>query len=107
MLPRGLSSFWGSAPRQLLGSIPGIEYVELSNADKCCGAGGTYTITERDFSMRVLDTKMRAVRDTRANVIATANPGCLMQLQYGAQRDGMDVQVKYVTDLLDESYSKE
>ena len=96
-----------AAPRQLLGSIPGIEFVELSNADKCCGAGGTYTITEREFSMRILDTKMRAVRQTQANVIATANPGCLMQLQYGAQRDGMPVQVKYITDLLDESYSKE
>ena len=96
-----------AAPRQLLGSIPGIEFVELSNADKCCGAGGTYTITERDFSMRILDTKMRAVRQTQANVIATANPGCLMQLQHGVQRDGMPVQVKYITDLLDESYSKE
>ena len=96
-----------AAPRQLLSSIPGIEFVELSNADKCCGAGGTYTITERDFSMRILDTKMRAVRQTQANVIATANPGCLMQLQYGVQRDGMPVQVKYITDLLDESYSRE
>ncbi|MDE2688437.1 MAG: (Fe-S)-binding protein [Chloroflexota bacterium] len=94
-------------PRQLLNAIPGIEFVELSNADKCCGAGGTYTITERDFSMRILDTKMRAVRETRADVIATANPGCLMQMQFGAQRDGMEVQVKYITDLLDESYSKE
>ena len=96
-----------AAPRELLRSIPGIEFVELSNADKCCGAGGTYTITERDFSMRVLDTKMRAVRDTRADVIATANPGCLMQLQYGAQREGMSLEVKYITDLLDESYRKE
>ena len=93
-----------AAPRELLRAIPGIEFVELSNADKCCGAGGTYTITERDFSMRVLDTKMDAVRATNANVIATANPGCLMQLQYGAQRDGMSVQVKYITDLLDEAY---
>ena len=96
-----------AAPRELLRSIPGIEFVELSNADKCCGAGGTYTITERDFSMRVLDTKMRAVRDTQADVIATANPGCLMQLQYGAQREGMSLEVKYITDLLDESYRKE
>ncbi len=96
-----------AAPRQLLGCIPGIEYVELSNADKCCGAGGTYTITEREFSMKVLDTKMRAVRQTDADVIATANPGCLMQLQYGAQRDGMSIEVRYITDLLDESYSKE
>ena len=96
-----------AAPRELLNAIPGIEFVELSNADKCCGAGGTYTITERDFSMRVLDTKMSAVRETKANVIATANPGCMMQLQYGAQRDGMQVEVKYITDLLDESYGKE
>jgi glycolate oxidase iron-sulfur subunit len=50
---------------------------------------------------------MRAVRQTQANVIATANPGCLMQLQYGAQRDGMNIEVRYITDLLDESYSKE
>ena len=96
-----------AAPRELLRSIPGIEFVELSNADKCCGAGGTYTITERELSMRVLDTKMRAVQATKANVIATANPGCLMQLQYGAQRDGMPVEVRYITDLLDESYNKE
>lgn len=94
-------------PRQLLRSIPGIEFVELPNASKCCGAGGTYTITEREFSMRVLDSKMRAVRQTGANIIATANPGCLMQLQYGAQREGMPLEVRYITDLLDEAYSKE
>lgn len=94
-------------PRQLLRSIPGIEFVELPNASKCCGAGGTYTITEREFSMRVLDSKMRAVRQTGANIIATANPGCLMQIQYGAQREGMPLEVRYITDLLDEAYSKE
>lgn len=94
-------------PRQLLRSIPGIEFVELPNASKCCGAGGTYTITEREFSMRVLDSNMRAVRQTGANIIATANPGCLMQLQYGAQREGMPLEARYITDLLDEAYSKE
>lgn len=96
-----------AAPRELLRSIPGIEFVELSNADKCCGAGGTYTITERDFSLKILDSKMRAVRETGANVVATANPGCLMQLQYGAQREGLSLNVRYITDLLDESYRKE
>jgi len=94
-------------PRTLLKSIPGIEFVELGNADKCCGAGGTYTLTERDFSLRILDTKMEAVIKSGANVIATANPGCLLQLQYGAQREGIDLTVRYVTDLLDESYRLE
>lgn len=94
-------------PRILLRSIPGIEFVELSNANMCCGAGGTYTVTERDFSLRVLDTKMNAVKETGADVIATANPGCLLQLQYGAQREGLDIKIRYVTDLLDESYRLE
>lgn len=96
-----------SQPRELLRSIPGIEFVELASADKCCGAGGTYTLTERDFSLRVLDTKMEAVKASGASVIATANPGCLLQLQYGAQREGIDLKVRYITDLLDESYRLE
>ena len=94
-------------PRQILRSIPGVELVELSNAAICCGAGGSYTLTERDLSMRVLDTKMKAVRETGADVIATANPGCVLQLQYGAKKDGIPIKVRYVTDLLDEAYGKE
>lgn len=94
-------------PRQILRSIPGVELVELSNAAICCGGGGSYTLTERDLSMRVLETKMKAVRETGADIIATANPGCLLQLQYGAKKDGIPIKVKYVTDLLDEAYGKE
>ena len=48
---------------------------------------------------------MRAVKDTGADVIATANPGCVLQLQYGAQREGLATPVRYVTDLLDEAYT--
>lgn len=96
-----------SAPRQLLRSIPGIQFTELPNADKCCGAGGTYTITERDSSLKILNSKMQAIKQTQANIVATANPGCLMQLQYGAQKQNMPVKVKYITDLLDEAYTKE
>lgn len=96
-----------AAPRQILRSIPGVEFVELPNAGQCCGAGGTYTITERDFSLRVLNSKMDAFETTNADILATANPGCLMQLQYGVQERGLDTQVKYVTDLLDEAYQLE
>ena len=91
-------------PRELMDSIPGLERVEMDNASRCCGAGGTYTITQRDFSMRLLDRKMRSVADTGADVLATANPGCAMQLEYGARRFGVPVKVRYVTDLLEESY---
>ena len=96
-----------AAPRQILRSIQGVEFVELPNAGQCCGAGGTYTITERDFSLRVLNSKMDAFETTEADVLATANPGCLMQLQFGVQDRKLDAKVKYVTDLLDEAYRLE
>ena len=96
-----------ASPRQILKSIPGIEFVELPNASICCGGGGTYTITEREFSLKILKTKMDAVAETKADIIATANPGCLMQLQMGAGRHKMPIEVRYVTDLLDEAYLKQ
>ena len=95
------------APRQLLRSIPGLELVEMDGASRCCGAGGAYAITQRAFSLRLLDSKMSAVEETDAGTVATANPGCLIQLQLGARRSGKPVQVRYITDLLDESYGKE
>ncbi|MDP6058829.1 MAG: (Fe-S)-binding protein, partial [Pirellulaceae bacterium] len=95
------------APRTLIRSIPGLQFVELERSDVCCGGGGTYTITERDFSSRVLKSKMKNILETGAEIVATANPGCILQLQYGAQRYGVPVQINYVTDLLDESYQSE
>ena len=96
-----------SQPRELLSSMPGVRFVELPNASICCGGGGTYTITERDMSLRVLESKIEAVASTGAEVLATANPGCLIQLEYGARRAGLPLKVRYVTDLLDEAYSAE
>ena len=96
-----------AAPRQILNAIPGVEFIELPGASRCCGAGGTYTITERDFSLRVLKSKMDDFETTDAQILTTANPGCLMQLQYGIAERGLPAEVKYVTDLLDEAYRRE
>ena len=95
------------APRELLRSVPGLAFTEMDNSTRCCGAGGTYSITQREFSLKLLDSKMRAVRDTGAEVVATANPGCVIQLRYGAKREGIPLKVRYVTDLLDEAYRAE
>ena len=94
-------------PRRLLRSIPGLRLVEMEGSDVCCGAGGTYTITEREFSLRVLEAKLRSVEATGADVLATANPGCVLQLRYGVERKGLNIPVRYVTDLLDEAYRRE
>ena len=91
-------------PRALLRSIPGLRLTEMNESSMCCGGGGTYTITQRDFSIGLLDRKMQHVADAGVDVVATANPGCVIQLQYGMVRTGSGLPVKYVTDLLDEAY---
>lgn len=94
-------------PRELLASIPGLQLVELNDANKCCGGGGTYTLTERELSLDILKSKMNSVKNTDAEIIATGNPGCVLQLQYGALKEDSTVKVCYVTDLLDQAYKLE
>jgi glycolate oxidase iron-sulfur subunit len=91
-------------PRSLIKSIPGLEFVEMKEADRCCGSAGVYNITHYDLSMQILDHKMQDAAATNAQIIATANAGCYMQLKYGVQRSGMQAEVKHVVELLDDAY---
>lgn len=95
------------APRQLLKSIPGLTYREMPMADVCCGSAGVYNLAETDMAMRILKSKMEHVNGTRADVIATANPGCLLQLKAGARLYGSKQRVVHVVELLDEAYNSE
>lgn len=90
-------------PRNLIQSIPGIEYVELPFADSCCGSAGIYNITNFDMSMQILDGKMQHVEETKARIVVTANPGCLLQMKKGIIRAGLEEQMEavHVVDLLD------
>ena len=94
-------------PRRLLEAIPGLELVEMKDASRCCGAAGTYTITQREMSGQLLDSKMETVLATGAEVVATANPGCALQLEAGLRIAGSDGRVCHVVDLLDEAYGGE
>ena len=93
------------APRNLLKAIQGIDFCEMKESNICCGAGGTYMITEPEMSKGILANKMKNIIDSGADTIATANPGCFMQLENGIREAGLDLEVKYVTDLLDETYT--
>ena len=68
------------APRKVLSSIPGVELCEMPNSDKCCGAAGVYNIVNPELSSQLLDSKMRDVSAAEADVVTTANPGCMLQL---------------------------
>jgi len=89
------------APRRLLCAIPGLEFVELPFADICCGSAGVYNVTETKASLDLLTEKMACAKSTNAQIIATANPGCLLQLRAGAAIHKTGQEVLHVIELLD------
>ncbi len=94
------------APRDLLAAIPGLRLVEMEHADRCCGSAGVYSLTHRQMSLDLLDGKMREIAATGAEVIATANPGCMVQLEAGLRRHRLPGRVAHVVELLDEAYHR-
>ena len=92
------------APRAILAAVPGLRLVEMEQADRCCGSAGVYSLAHREMSLALLDGKMRGIAATGAEVIATANPGCMSQLEAGLRRHRMRGRVVHVVELLDEAY---
>jgi glycolate oxidase iron-sulfur subunit len=93
------------APRQLLRAIPGLEFVEMPLSEQCCGSAGVYNVTETETSLEILERKMECVKQTKAGVIATANPGCILQLRAGAAIRKTGQEVLHVVELLDRAQS--
>ena len=95
------------APRTILNSIPGLDFVEMEDSSRCCGAAGVYSITQKELSNRLLESKMKNVAATGADTIVTANPGCAIQLQTGLRLAGIPGEVCHIVDTLDEAYQRE
>ena len=93
------------APRAVLKSIPGLDLVEMESPDRCCGSAGIYNLTQPAMSRRLLDDKMTDALATGCEVIATANPGCMLQLEAGVRRRGSGQEVVHVVELLDRAYA--
>jgi len=94
------------APRTLLAAVPGLELVELKEAEVCCGSAGIYNVAHNEMAERLLEAKMRRIEETKADLVLTANPGCLLQLRAGVARSGNRRRVLHVVELLDEAYSQ-
>ena len=92
------------APRKLLAAVPGLEFVELKESEICCGSAGIYNVVHNDLAEKILASKMRRIDETKADLILTANPGCLLQLRAGVSRAGGGRRVLHVVELLDEAY---
>lgn len=91
-------------PRDLIRAIPGIELIELGEADTCCGSAGIYNVTQYDLSMKLLDRKLDYLEKTKAQLLVASNPGCIIQLMYGIRQRGLNIEVIHPVDLLDRAY---
>ena len=92
-------------PRQLLNRIPELDLVEISGDERCCGAAGIYNITEPQMADQLMLAKAEALAATGATVVASANPGCTMQIRAGLAAVGRgDIKVMHPIELLDRAY---
>jgi glycolate oxidase iron-sulfur subunit len=93
------------APRRLLAKIPGIDFVEMNESAICCGSAGIYNLTEPEMAARLQRRKIAHIEESGATVVATANPGCALQVAAGLRNAGIEADVKHVVEILDEAYS--
>jgi glycolate oxidase iron-sulfur subunit len=93
-----------TAPRKLLEAVPGLTFREMPLSDLCCGSAGIYNVLQTDMSMRILERKMELANSVDAEVIVTANSGCMLQLRAGVARHGKGQRVAHVMEILDEAY---
>jgi len=94
-------------PRQLLRLIPGVQLTELPESNWCCGSAGVYNITQPDQSAKLLERKIGHILRTGATFLATANPGCHLQIANGAKAAGAAIEVIHPISLLARAYRRE
>jgi len=91
-------------PLRLFEAIPLLSLVPVPGADECCGSAGLFTLVEPRMSRAVLHPKLDRLREAAPQVVATGNPGCLMQLGAGLAAEGIPAAVRHPVELLDASY---
>ena len=94
-------------PRGILDAIPGLRRIDLPESDWCCGSAGIYNITQPEQAAKLAERKVAHIRNTGAPIVATANPGCHLQLENGLRSPGSPVEVKHPISLLAEAYRNE
>jgi len=94
-------------PREIIKSIQGISYTELTEASWCCGSAGIYNIVRFDDAMQVLKRKMENLQATGAELVVTGNPGCMIQLMFGIKKYKLNMKVMHPVSLLNLAYQLE
>jgi glycolate oxidase iron-sulfur subunit len=90
-------------PRNLLKTLGGVEFVEMREANRCCGQGGSFNIANYDLSLKILERKIQAIEETGADVVATACSGCLLQLMDGLHQAGLKRDVRHLVEMVEQA----
>jgi glycolate oxidase iron-sulfur subunit len=93
-------------PRRVLRSISNLRLVELAESNWCCGSAGIYNLIQPEMADELLRRKLQHIQATGAKIVATANPGCLLQLMNGAKQRGLNLRIAHPMTLLAEAYRK-
>src|SRR5437899_811037 len=96
-----------SQPRQLLKAIPNLSLVELPESTWCCGSAGIYNLIQPEMAADLLERKLKHIKTTQARVVATGNPGCLLQIINGAKAENLPLRIVHPITLLAEAYRRE
>jgi glycolate oxidase iron-sulfur subunit len=88
------------APRALLRAVPGLTLVDLPESDLCCGSAGVYNLMEPEIAGRLLERKVERIAGTGAQVVASGNPGCLLQIRAGLAARGLPIRAFHPVELL-------
>jgi glycolate oxidase iron-sulfur subunit len=89
-----------TAPRAMLARIPALRLVPLVDSELCCGSAGVYNVLEPEMADRLLAQKLARITETGATIVATGNPGCVLQIARGARERGLDLEVVHPVTLL-------
>lgn len=93
-------------PRDIIRQIPGVEYVEMKDADACCGFGGSFSLSFYELSRRINEGKLQNVSDTQATTLATSCPGCMVHFRDGIAQHEMNQKVSHVVQILSRAYGR-
>jgi glycolate oxidase iron-sulfur subunit len=94
------------APVDVLRAIPGVTLVPLRGFESCCGGAGIYNLQHPQLSADILSDKIASIKESGADTVASANPGCIMQIGAGLLLDGIEVDVVHPIELLDSAYGE-
>jgi len=100
-LKKGLGIY--QSPREILRSISNAEFIEMDEADACCGFGGIFSLNHYDLASDIGERKAESIRRSSAQVVATGCPGCKIHIEDSLNRAGLSVSVKHTVELLDEA----